>query len=186
MLTLMQISALKTLFFSYCDDFRGFFVWKTVNDGSDVCMSFSGRFELGFRGGGLIVRGSVVVLWKSPLSRLITVARSVSWFFAVETFSSLHKFLMFRGHCIDVHGVRVSGTRGVLVGPILSIVLVVPQISSHSSHESSPVVIKKNGFVTPLFNRFGDSFHGHDSFDQFGFKGFLVEIDENLMIRIGC
>jgi len=182
----MQISDLKTLFFSYGDDFRSFFVWKTVDDGSDVCVSFSSRFKLGFRGGGLIVQRSVVVLWEFPLSRLITVARSVSWFFAVETFSFLHEFLVFRGHCVDVHGIRVSGTRGILVGPILSIVLVVPQISSHSSHESSPVVIEKNGFFTPLFDCFGDSFHGHDSFDQFRFKRFLIEVDEDSVIRIGC
>jgi len=36
MLTLMQISALKTLFFGYRDDFGGLFVWKAVDDGSDV------------------------------------------------------------------------------------------------------------------------------------------------------
>ena len=186
MLTLMQISTLKTLFFGYGDDFRGFFVRKTVDDGSDVCVSFSSRFKLGFRGGGLIVQGLVVVLWESPLSRLITVARSVSWFFAIKTFSFLHEFLVFRGHCIDVHGVRVFSTRGVLVGSILSIVLVEPRISSQSSHELSPVVIKKNGFVAPFFDCFGDSFHGHDSFDQFWFKGFLVEVDEDSMIRIVC
>ena len=110
----------------------------------------------------------------------------MSWFFAVETFSFLHKFLVFRGHHVDVHGVWVPGSSGILVGPILSIVLVEPRSSSQSSHESSPVVIKKNGFVAPLFDRFRDSFHGHDSFDQFGFKGFLVEVDEDSMIRIGC
>jgi len=186
MLTLTQISALKTLFFGYCDDFRGFFVWETVDDGSDVCVSFSSRFKLGFRGGGLIVRRSVVVLRESPLSRLIAVARSVSWFFAVETFSFLHEFLVFRGHRVNIHGVRVLRTRGVLVGSILSIVLVEPRILSQGGHESSPIVIKKNGLVAPLFDCFGDSFHGHDSFNQFRFKGFLVEVDENSMIRIVC
>jgi len=186
MLTLTQISALKTLFFGYCDDLRGFFVWETVDDGSDVCVSFSSRFKLGFRGGGLIVRRSVVVLRESPLSRLIAVARSVSWFFAVETFSFLHEFLVFRGHRVDIHGVRVPRTRGVLVGSILSIVLVEPRISSQGGHESSPVVIKKNGLVAPLFDCFGDSFHGHDSFNQFRLKGFLVKVDENSMIRIVC
>jgi len=185
MLTLTQISALKTLFFGYCDDFRGFFVWKTVDDRSDVCVSFLSRFKLGFRG-GLIVRGSVVVLWESPLSGLIAVARSVSWFFAVETFSFLHKFLVFWGHCVDVHGVQVFRTRGVLVSSILPIVLVEPWISSQGSHESSPVVIKKNGLLAPFLDCFGDSFHGHDSFDQFRFKGFLVEVDEDSMIRVGC
>ena len=165
---------------------RGFFVWKTVDDGSDVCVSFSSRFELGFRGGGLIVRGSVVVLRESSFSRLIAVARSMSWFFAVETFSFFHKFLMFRGHRVDIHGVWIPSTSRVLVGLILSIVLVEPRISSQGSHESSPVVIKKNGFVAPLFDCFRDSFHGHDSFDQFWFQGFLVEVDENSMIRIVC
>jgi len=111
MLTLTQISALKTLFFGYPDDFRGFFFWKTVDDGSDVGVGFSSRLELGFRGGGLIVRGSVIVLRESPLSRLIAVARSVSWFFAVETFSFLHELLVFRGHRVDIHGVQVLRTR---------------------------------------------------------------------------
>jgi len=36
MLTLMQISVLKTLFFGDGDDFGGLFVWKAVDDGSDV------------------------------------------------------------------------------------------------------------------------------------------------------
>ena len=102
MLTLMQISALKTLFFSYSDDFRGFFIRKTVDDGSDVRVSLSSCLKLRFRGGGLIVRGSVVVLWEPPFSGLITVARSVSWFFAVEAFSFLHKLLMFGRHRVDV------------------------------------------------------------------------------------
>jgi len=186
MLTLTQISALKTLFFGYGDDFRGFLVWETVDDGSDVCVSFSSRFKLGFRGERLIVRRSVVVLRESPFSRLVAVARSMPWFFAIETFSFLHKFLVFRGHGVDVHGVQVFRTRGVLVGSILSIVLVEPRSLSQSSHESLPVVIKKNGFVAPLFDCFGDSFHGHDSFDQFRFKRFLIEVDEDSMIRIGC
>jgi len=186
MLTLTQISTLKTLFFGYSDDFRSFFVWKTVDDGSDVCVSFSSHLELGFRGGGLIVRGSVVVLREFSLSRLIAVARSVSLFFAVETLSFLHKFLVFGGHCVNVHGVWVLSTRRVLVGSILSVVLVEPWISSQGSHESSPIVIKKNGLVAPFFDCFGDSFHGHDSFDQFWFTRFLVEIDEDSMIRICC
>ena len=109
----------------------------------------------------------------------------MSWLLAIKAFSFLHEFLVFRGHCIDVHGVWVPGTRGILVGPILSIVLVVPRISSHSRHESSPVVIKKNGLLAPFLDCFGDSFHGHDSFDQFRFKGFLVEVDEDSMIRVG-
>jgi len=158
-LTLMQISALKTLFFGYCDDFRGFFVWKAVDDGSDVCVSFSSRFKLGFRGGGLIVRRSVIVLRESPLSRLIAVVRSVPWFFAVETFPFLHEFLVFRGHRVDIHGVRVLRTRGVLVGSILSIVLVESRVSSLGGHESSPVIIKENGFVAPFFDHFRDPFH---------------------------
>jgi len=36
MLTLMQISVLKTLFFGYRDDLGGLLVWKAVDDGSDV------------------------------------------------------------------------------------------------------------------------------------------------------
>ena len=116
--------------------------------------------------------------------RLITVARLVSLFFAVETLSFLHKFLMFRRHRVDVHGVRIFRTRGVLVISVLSIVLVEPWISSQGSHESSPIVIEKNGLVAPFFDCFGDSFHGHDSFDQFWFKRFLVEVDEDSMIRI--
>ena len=107
----------------------------------------------------MVVRGSVVVLWESPLSRLIAIAGSVSWFFAVEAFSFFHKFLVFGRHRVDVHGVRVFRTRGVLVSSVLSIVLVEPRISSQGSHELSPVVIKKNGFVAPSFNCFGDSFH---------------------------
>ena len=149
-------------------------------------MSFSSRLKLGFRGGGLVVRGSVVVLWESPLSRLIAVTRSVSWFFAVETFSFFHEFLVFRRHCVDVHGVWVSVARGVLISSLLSVVLVESWISSQCGHKSSPVIVKKDGFVAPSFDRFGDSFHGHDSFDQFRFKGFLVEVDEDSMIRIGC
>jgi len=151
MLTLMQISALKTLFFGYSDDFRSFLVRETVDDGSDVCVGLSSRFKLGFQGGGLVVRGSVVILWESPLSRLIAIARSMSWFFAVETFSFLHKFLVFRRHCVDVHGVWIFRTRGVLVSSVLSIVLVEPRISSQGSHESSPVVVKKNGLLAIIF-----------------------------------
>ena len=174
MLTLTQISALKTLFFGYRDDFRGFFVWETVDDRSDVCMSFSSRFKLGFRGGGLTVRGSVVVSLESPLSRLIAVARSVSGFFTVKTFSFLHEFLMFGRHRVDVHGIRVSGARGVLIGSVLSVVLVESWISSQGGHESSPVVVEKNGFFAPSLDCFGNSFHGHNSFYQFRFKRFLV------------
>ena len=122
----------------------------------------------------MVVRRSVVVRRESPFSRLIAVARSVSWFFAVEAFSFLHEFLMFRRHCVDVHGIRVSGTRGVLIGSILSVVLVESWISSQGSHESSPIVVKKNGLVAPSFDCFRDSFHRHDSFDQFWFKGFLI------------
>jgi len=156
-------------------------------------MSFSSRFELRFRGGLVVrrsvvaaVRGSVAVLCESSLSRLIAVARSMSWFLAIETFSFLHEFQMFRGHRVDVHGVRVLRTGRVLVGSVLSIVLVVPQVSSQSGHESSPVVVKENGFVAPFFYCFRDSFHGHDSFDQFRFKGFLIEVDEDSMVRIVC
>jgi len=93
---------------------------------------------------------------------------------------------MFGRHRVDVHGVRVSGARGVLIGSLLSIILTESRISSQGGHKSSPVIVKKDGFVAPSFDRFRDSFHGHDSFDQFRFKGFLVEIDEDSMIRIGC
>ena len=113
----------------------------------------------------MVVRGSVIVLWESLLSRLIAVARSVARFFAVEAFSFLHEFLMFGRHRVDVHGVRVSGARGVLISSLLSAILTESRISSQGSHESSPVVVKKNGFVAPSFDCFGDSFHRHDSFD---------------------
>ena len=93
---------------------------------------------------------------------------------------------MFRGDCVDVHGVRVSGARGVRVGSILSVVLAESWISSQGSHETLPVVIKKNGFVAPSFDCFGDPFHRHDSFDQLRFQRFLIEVDEDSMIRIGC
>ena len=134
-------------------------------------MSFSSRLKLGFRGGlvvrrsVVVVRRSVAILRESPFSRLIAVARPVSWFLAIETFSFLHEFLMFGGHRVDIHGVWVLRTRGVLVGPILSIILIEPRISSQSGHESSPIVVKKDGLVAPSFDCFGDSFHRHDSFD---------------------
>jgi len=135
-------------------------------------MSFSSRFKLGFRGGlvarrsvvvvrrsVVVVRRSVAVLRESPFSRLIAVARLVSWFLAIKTFSFLHEFLMFGGHRVDIHGVRVLRTRGVLVGSVLSIVLVEPRVSSQGGHESPPVIVKENGFVAPFFDRFRDSFH---------------------------
>jgi len=50
MLTLRQVSALKTLFFGYFKDFRGLIVWETVDNGSDVGVSVSSRFKLWFRG----------------------------------------------------------------------------------------------------------------------------------------
>ena len=155
-------------------------------------MSFSSRFKLGFRGGlvvrrsVVVVRRSVAVLRESPLSRLIAVARSVSWFLAVETFSFLHEFLMFGGHCVDIHGIRILRTRGVLVVSVLSIVLVESRVSSQGGHESSPVVVKEDGFVTPFFDHFRDLFHRHDAFHQFRFKGFLIEVDEDSMIGIVC
>jgi len=180
MLTLKQVSALKTLFFGYFKDFRGFIVWETVDDGSDIGVGISSRFKLwflGFQRRGVIVQGSVVVLRKFPLPGLVTIAGSMSWLLAVEALSLLHEFLSFRGHGVDVHGIQVSTARRVLISSILFIVLVVSQVSPHSSHESSPVVVKKNGFFVPFVNGFGNAFHGHDSFDQFWFKGFLVEVD---------
>jgi len=71
----------------------------------------------------------------------------------------MHEFLVFRGHHVDIHGVWVLRTRGVLVGSILSIVLVESQVLSQGGHVSSPVVIKENGFVAPFFDRFRDPFH---------------------------
>jgi len=117
---------------------------------------------------------------------LIAVARSVSWFLAVETFSFLHEFLMFGGHCVDIHGVRILHTGGVLVVSVLSIVLVEPWVSSQGGHKSSPVIVKENGFVAPFFDCFRDPFHRHDAFHQFRFKGFLVEVDEDSMIGVVC
>jgi len=95
---------------------------------------------------------------------------------AVEAFSLLHEFLSFGGHGVNVHGVRVS-VSGVVVGVGSVLSRVVSGVSAHCSHESSPVVVKENGFLVPFVNGFGNTFHGHDSFDQFRFKGFLVEVD---------
>jgi len=95
MLTSRQVSVLKTLFFGNVHDFGGLIIWETIDNGSDIGVCFSSSFELRFRGGRLIIQGSVVVLREFPLPRLIAVFGSVSRLLAVEAFSFLHEFLTF-------------------------------------------------------------------------------------------
>jgi len=100
----------------------------------------------------------------------------MSWLLAVEAFSLFHEFLSFRRHGVDVHSVWVS-VSGVVIGVGSVLSGVVSGVSTHCSHESLPVVVEKNGFLVPFVDGFGNTFHGHDLFNQFRFKGFLLEVD---------
>jgi len=178
---LRQVSALKTLFFGYFKDFRSFFIWEAVDNGSDICVSLSSCFELGFlgfQGRSIVVQGSVVVLREFPLSRLVAVSGLVSWFFTVEAFPIFHELLSFRRHSINVHSVWVSGL-GVVIGVSSVLSGVVLRIVAHCSHKSSPVVVKQNGFLIPLFNGVRDIFHRHDFLNDCRFEWLLVEVDQD-------
>ena len=91
---------------------------------------------------------------------------------------------MFGGHGVDIHGVRVTVSGLVLIVLALTKILVVSGSASHCGHELSPVIVEENGLFAPFLDGLGNSFHRHDSFNQFRFKGLLVEVDQDSMIGI--